>query len=210
MIGIPRFGLVQSHSATVMSIPSSHNGDMVLLLRAYKGFTKRIYEAERANLSKTSLDGPDQEKQPGSRLTKYTALVNGPYGVSHAEFAFFDNILLVAGATGVTFAMSVLLDVAHRAASAAEGNGKPFPLRKVTLAWMVRNSAWVNWVTEELQMVSRDIEKAGIVFAIHVFVTKADDSDATLTNTPALSPQTLAKNTEKTLQQTKSYDIPRS
>ncbi|KAJ5683845.1 uncharacterized protein N7477_000190 [Penicillium maclennaniae] len=40
---------------------------------------------------------------------------------------------------------------------------------------MIRNSTWINWITwitEELQMVARDIEKAGIVFVIQVFVTK--------------------------------------
>ncbi|KAJ6084266.1 hypothetical protein N7486_011066 [Penicillium sp. IBT 16267x] len=207
MISVPRFGLVQSHPATVMSIPSSHNGDMVLLLRAYKGFTKRIYEADRTNPYMTSLDGSVQEKQPRNQLTKYMALINGPYGASHAEFAHFDTVLLIAGATGVTFAMSVLLDVAHRAASAAEGNGKPLLVRKVTLVWMVRNSAWVEWITEELQMAARDLEKAGILFAIQVFVTNRDDSDATLTNSPALSPRILAKDAEKTPQQTTNRHI---
>ncbi|KAJ5812618.1 hypothetical protein N7474_008919 [Penicillium riverlandense] len=207
MISLPRFGLFQSHPATIMSIPSSHNGDMVLLLRAYKGFTKRIYEADRTNQNTTSTDGAVQEKQPRNQLTKYMAFVNGPYGASHAEFAYFDTVLLIAGATGVTFAMSVLLDVAHRAASVAEGNGKPLPIRKVTLIWMVRNSAWVEWITEELQIAVRDLENAGILFGIQVFVTKVDESDATLTNSPALRPQILAKDAEKTPKQTKNHSI---
>ena len=134
-------------------------------------------------------------------------MINGPYSASHTEFAYFDTVLLVAGATGVTFAMSVLLDVAHRAASVAEGNGKPLLVRKVTLVWIVRNSAWVEWITEELQMAARDFGMAGILFQIQVFVTKIDDSDVTLTNSPPLSPQILRKDAEKTPQQTKNHDI---
>ena len=104
-----------------MSIPSSHKGDMVLLLRAYDGFTKRSYEAERASPSNKSLDGPEQENQPRNRLKKYMAFVNGPHGASHAGFAYFDTLFLIAGTTGVTFAISVLLDIAYRDASAVDG-----------------------------------------------------------------------------------------
>ena len=45
-------------------------------------------------------------------------------------------------------------------------------------------------------MIVRDIEKAGIIFVTQVFVTKVDDPNATLTNSPALSPQVLAKETD--------------
>jgi NAD(P)H-flavin reductase len=62
----------------------------------------------------------------------------GPYGASHAEFTSFKAVVLIAGATGVTFTMSVLLDLAHRAAVAVDNGALPNPVRKVTFVWLVR------------------------------------------------------------------------
>src|SRR6266487_4567202 len=39
---IPHFGLGQSHPATIASLSSSHDGDLIFILRAHKGFTRRI------------------------------------------------------------------------------------------------------------------------------------------------------------------------
>ncbi|KAJ5683846.1 uncharacterized protein N7477_000191 [Penicillium maclennaniae] len=105
--------------------PGSH---VMIGIPRLQAFHKRIYDAGRASPSKPSSDAPEQGNQHHNRLTNYIALVNGPYGASHAEYAYFDTIILIAGATGITFVMSILLDIAHRAASAAEGDGKPFPL----------------------------------------------------------------------------------
>ncbi|KAJ6126329.1 hypothetical protein N7523_001941 [Penicillium sp. IBT 18751x] len=175
MIEIPRFGVVQSHPATIMSIPSSHNGDMALFFRAYKEFTRRIYEASRKSLRNTNED---------------RALINGPYGASHAEFGCFDILVLIAGATGVT-----LPYVTHRAAAAAEGSRKSLPVRRLIL------------INEELQLAARDLEKAGIVFSIQIFVTKMENSGVTLTNSPVPGPQILDNDAEKVPQQTKYHDF---
>lgn len=193
MIGIPRFGLVQSHPATIMSIPSSHNGEVVLLLRAYKGFTRRIYEENHKRPREIPDDVSLQEGQSRSTMKQYAALINGPYGSSHAEFVSFKTVVLIAGATGVTFTMSVLLDLAHRAAVAAENGDTPYPVRKVTFVWLIRESVWVEWISDELRIAMSDLEKAGITFELQIFVTKSDSEDTILSNSPKLGPQYLEK-----------------
>ncbi|RHZ47671.1 hypothetical protein CDV55_100445 [Aspergillus turcosus] len=187
MVGIPRFGLIQSHPATIMSIPSSHNGEMVLLLRAYKGFTRRIHENKHGKL-KESGDGSSQERQPRSDMKQYVAVINGPYGASHAQFVSFETVILIAGATGVTFTLSILLDLAHRAALAAEKGDKPYPVRKLIFVWLIRKAVCIEWISEELRQAASDLEKAGISFELQVYVTRSDSEEATLSNSPALAP----------------------
>jgi ferric-chelate reductase len=52
-LSIPKFGPGQSHPATIASIPSSHGGDLVFILKSHKGFTSRLLKS--ATSSATSL-----------------------------------------------------------------------------------------------------------------------------------------------------------
>ncbi|KAJ5489374.1 hypothetical protein N7539_004264 [Penicillium diatomitis] len=208
LIGIPRFGLIQSHPATILSIPSSHNGDMVLLLRAYKGFTRRIHDQQHGLGGDETMDISHREQQPGNKLARYMALINGPYGASHADFTSFETVVLVAGATGVTFTIAVLLDLAHRVASEVESGKRTSPVRKVIFVWLIRKSVWVEWISEELRKAAVDLEKAQIVFDLQVYVTQADSQETTLTNSPVIGPQgTITGSDEKGGRSKSSPDI---
>lgn len=204
MIGIPRFGLVQSHPATIMSIPTSHNGDMVLLLRAYKGFTRRMYE-DSCRSTRTADDESQQERQHSRYTKQYVALLNGPYGASNADFASFKTVILIAAATGVTFMISVLLDLGHRAAILAENGGTPFPLHKVTFVWLIRKSAWAEWAWDELRKGICDLEKAGIMVELQIFVTKPQSEDANLSNTLVLAPREAIQEANEKDDRPKAY-----
>src|SRR6202044_1123150 len=61
LLSIPRLGFGQSHPAPITSIPSSHNGDLVFILKCHKGFTSRILKS--ANISQASLL-PDSKQEP--------------------------------------------------------------------------------------------------------------------------------------------------
>ena len=52
-LSIPRFGLGQSHPATIASVPTSHGGDLVFILKGHKGFTSRLLKS--ATNSSSSL-----------------------------------------------------------------------------------------------------------------------------------------------------------
>ncbi|KAL7269290.1 ferric-chelate reductase Frp1 [Rhizina undulata] len=163
---LPAFGIVQSHPATIASVPSSHDSDLIFFLRAHKGFTKRILS--RAAPSSSTLDSPAKSESVGRvEEEKILTLIHGPYGASHSDFAAFDTTLLIAGSTGVTFTLPILLDIAHRASSSAQ----KLPVRRLVFVWIVRNTSWTEWISDELQGAFDKLHGVGIEVEVKIFVT---------------------------------------
>lgn len=159
---VPHLGLIQSHPATIASVPSSHNNDLVFVLKGHKGFTDRLLKA--ANSSTATLLPTTQQDAIASQQT-YTALIDGPYGSSHADFAAFATVVLIAGSTGVTFTLPQLLDIAHRASF------QRLPVRRLEFIWVVKNSSWTYWFSEELSSASAQLRASGVDVEIRIFVT---------------------------------------
>jgi ferric-chelate reductase len=164
-LSIPNFGPGQSHPATIASIPSSHDNNLIFILKARKGFTKRIMKF--ANSSAISLSTAPKQEAAETQET-YTALIDGPYGGSHPDFATFDTVLLISGSTGVTFTLPLLLDIAHRVAS------QKLPIRRLEFIWIVKSTRWTSWISEELPAAFHKLQAAGIEVAIRIFVTCDD------------------------------------
>ncbi|KAF8867297.1 putative FRE ferric reductase-like transmembrane component [Acephala macrosclerotiorum] len=162
-LSIPKFGIGQSHPATIASVPTSHNGDLVFLLKSHKGFTSRLFE--------TSSNSSVSLKEAPSSLpsVNHLALIDGPYGSSHADFACFDTIFLISGSTGTTFTLPILLDLVHRVQS------QKLPLKRITFLWIVKNSSWVSWISKELSSAAEKLNAAGIELDIRVHVTCDED-----------------------------------
>lgn len=161
LLAIPKFGLGQSHPATIASIPSSHSGELVFLLKGHRGFTDRLLK--NATNSTTALlptSSPSQAAPP-----KYTALIDGPYGSSHSDFCSFDTVFLIAGSTGTTFTLPILLDIAARAQNTR------LPVKRVIFLWIVKNTSWTSWTASELTSASKALHAAGIELSIQVNVT---------------------------------------
>lgn len=163
LLSIPRFGPGQSHPATIASIPKSHNGDMVFILKGHRGFTNRIMKS--ANSSSSSLLST---KELSTQQISHIALIDGPYGGSHADFAGFDSVCLIAGSTGVTFTLPILLDLAYRIST------QKLPLRRLEFIWCVKSSACISWISEELRSAFDSLHRVGIDIAIKIFVTCDD------------------------------------
>jgi ferric-chelate reductase len=181
-ISIPRVGFGQSHPATIASIPSSHGNDLILILKTHRGFTKRIMIL--ADPSVTSItEGPKQEIElvPQQRI----ALIDGPYGGSHPDFATFDTVLLISASTGVTFTLSVLLDIAHRSSSLTS----KLPVRNLEFVWVVKRVSWISWVFDELHSAFRGLQAAGIEILIQIYVTGEENTkDLNHTRTQLFTP----------------------
>lgn len=165
LLKIPSMGLLESHPATIASRPWSHENDLMFILKAHKGFTNRLLMS--ATSSTTSLL-PKTEQEAIAPTQTHTALIDGPYGGSQADFAAFDTVLLIAGSTGVTFTFSLLLDIAHRAPS------QRLPLRRLHFVWVVKNISWTSWISDELCSAFENLRDAGIEIKIRVFVTCDD------------------------------------
>lgn len=169
LLSIPNFGKAQSHPATIVSTPSSHSNDLVFILKGHKGFTKRIYDSSSPVTSTTALLDQDEKPSCPSLSGDHLALIDGPYGGTPADFAAFDTVVLLAGSTGVTFTLPILLDLAERAQRHA------LPVRAVTFVWVVKTLASTAWIAEELQSAFKGLHGAGIDVAVKLFVT-CDDS----------------------------------
>ncbi|KAF3388807.1 Ferric/cupric reductase transmembrane component 7 [Penicillium rolfsii] len=173
-LSIPELGFAQSHPATILSIPSSHDNDLVFILRAHRGFTQRLLRS--AQSSSTDLSQGVQEKQSArndaaqSMKKKHLSLIGGPYGGSHSDFAAFDTVLLIAGSTGVSFTLPILLDIAHRSAN------QRLPVRRIVFVWVMRTISCTEWIADELQRATESLLNVGIEIEVRLFVTCEIDS----------------------------------
>ncbi|KKP03286.1 hypothetical protein THAR02_04619 [Trichoderma harzianum] len=147
---IPRFNIVQGHPATILSTPSSHNGDMVFILRSCGSFTKRLLKAA----------------QTEGHQSMHLTLIDGPYPSPHADFACFDTLVLIAGSTGVTFTLSVLQDIAQRAKT-----HKILPLRTLHFTWVIKHQSWISWISEELHTAFSMLKEAGVETLCNIHIT---------------------------------------
>ena len=165
LLKLPKLGLIQSHPATIASVPSSHNNDLVFILKGHKGFTNRLLTCAD---SSTSTLLPKTQQDAIAHQQTHTVLIDGPYGGSHGDFAAFDTVLLIAGSTGATFVLPQLLDIAHRASS------QRLPVRRLEFVWVVKNSSWTSWISEELSGAFAQLRASGIDVAVKIFVTCDD------------------------------------
>jgi ferric-chelate reductase len=171
LLAIPRLGFGQSHPATIVSVPSSHNGGLVLILMGHKGFTQRIHRtAVRCDAPRSSEFKTENDSQYSvSSNQTYLAMIGGPYGGSQSDPAAFDTVLMISGSTGITFMISNMLSLAHRVQSSR------LPLRRVEFVWVVKQVCWTSWVTEELTSAVRDLKAKGIEVNVIIHVTCDDN-----------------------------------
>ena len=129
-------GIWQSHPFTPLSLPGEKQSYIV---RAKYGETKRI-----ARLEKTSTP----------------IILTGPYGEDISRGVSSEtNILAIAGGTGISFVLPLLLDIAK----------KKDHVGKVDLFWVVRSSRHAEWIKGELG----DIHSSNLV-NIHIHSTGSD------------------------------------
>lgn len=99
LLSVSRFGFLLSHPATILSTPTSHNRDLIVLLKAHNEFINRlkasatsskksvlpVKEMSRPSTASRSISY-SQEETARPQVPKYLALVSGPYGSSHSDF----------------------------------------------------------------------------------------------------------------------------
>ena len=161
---IPKLGFSQTHPATIASVPSSHNNELIFFLKAHKGFTRRLL-TNATTLSTENLLDKSELQVTEAEAEKFTALIDGPYGSSYSDFAAFDTTVLISGSTGVTFTLPILLDIAHRASI------NKLPVRSVVFIWMIKSSDWAAWIVNELQRAAEMLHSVGIEIQVQMFVT---------------------------------------
>ncbi|OTA99435.1 hypothetical protein M426DRAFT_27530 [Hypoxylon sp. CI-4A] len=152
----------QSHPFTPLNLPKVENGlvSHSYILRAKKGETKKVAELAAKKLAEAP--------------TATTPLIlSGNYGESIVENLTPDaNVLCVAGGTGITYVLPVLLGLIEQ---------KEVKDRKVQLVWAVRKKDDIRWVEKELNAI-RKAAKAHKI-EVHIYVTRETSSKSPSINT---------------------------
>lgn len=135
---MPGISITENHPFTIASLwsddfPSEYGEDykdMILVFRPFGGFTKRVLEA-------------GHEKGP---YHTYRAFVDGPYGGMKRSLTSFDNVVLIAGGSGITAIVSQLLDLIRRMR-----DGKAIT-KSVRVIWALKRPETLEWFKEELRI----------------------------------------------------------
>jgi len=147
----------QSHPFTPLSMPVANSlGEVnhVYILRAKGGETKKIAEIMAAKMV-TTTGGKN-----GAKSTT-PVILQGPYGESILDGLTPDvNILCVAGGTGITYVLPVLLTAVRQSCV--------IPGRKIELVWAVKRARDVEWVQSEMDELRRLGAAHGVKFRIFV------------------------------------------
>jgi ferric-chelate reductase len=168
-LSIPKFGIGQSHPATIASIPTSHDGELVFILKGHKGFTSRLHKSATNSSAPLFPTREDQSRSSSTVQDTYVALMDGPYGSSHNDFGGFDTVFLISGSTGITFTLPILLNLASRAQRIR------LPVKRVVFLWIVKNTSWTSWISNELTTAANTLREAGIELSMRIHVTCDED-----------------------------------
>ncbi|KAG1804034.1 ferric reductase NAD binding domain-containing protein [Suillus subaureus] len=118
--------------------------ELVFFINVREGFTARLKEA--------ALKGD-----------KVKVFVDGPYGPS-PNLGSYDTSVLVAGGSGVSYALPVLLDIIERVR-----NGES-RCRRVVFIWSIRSVDHIRWINDVLIRALR-LAPPSLSISIHIHVT---------------------------------------
>ncbi|KAG4221423.1 hypothetical protein PC116_g30101 [Phytophthora cactorum] len=157
----------QSHPFTPLNLPKVKDGlvSHSYILRAKKGETKKLAELTAKKLAV-------------SPSATTPLILSGTYGESIVDELTPDvNVLCVAGGTGITYVLPVLLGLIEQ---------PEVKDRKVQLVWAVRKKDDTQWVEKELDTI-RKAAKAHKI-EVHIYVTREASSKS-----PSINDEILEK-----------------
>ncbi|KAI4736551.1 hypothetical protein E4T50_12936 [Aureobasidium sp. EXF-12298] len=159
----PESSIWQSHPFTPLSLPI-HDDVTCGVQQSY------IFRAKGGETKKVAQLAAKKLQQAGGVTPLTSVILTGPYGEEMTTHLTQDvNILCVAGGTGITYVLPVLLGLAYRPRSVK---------RKVSLVWAIRQKADVAWVQPELDRL-RQLAKS-IDLTIRIFVTREAEGHSSI------------------------------
>lgn len=135
---MPGISVFENHPFTIASLcsddfPSEYGEgyrDMVLVFRPFGGFTNKVYRSAIEH-------GP---------WHTYRAFIDGPYGGMQRRIEAFDDVVLIAGGSGITAIVSQLLSLIKNMR-----DGKAVT-RRVHVIWALKRPETMEWFKEELRI----------------------------------------------------------
>lgn len=155
---IPSVRFLQAHPYTITSVDqrsegiapsggrallSSEGSELVLLIRAQKGFSKDLWDYVAKNRqAKGSSGAPTLEIVKGVSMR---ALVSLPLGsAGRVTYDDYESLLIICGGTGITFGIAVLEHACRRMARVASlsrarhGTDAKLKTRRIRFVWILK------------------------------------------------------------------------
>lgn len=153
----------EAHPFTATTVPArpefgATSGELTFIVRVRDGFTKRMKDAVDAERKARGLGVEEHVK------IEVPAAVEGPYATVDSKKGF-DGVLILAGGSGISYALSHLLQVIREA---REGKTK---VKRIRIIWMVKSRLHLSWVSNILLEHVADIPLS-LDVSIHIHVTK--------------------------------------
>ncbi|EPQ54152.1 hypothetical protein GLOTRDRAFT_44599 [Gloeophyllum trabeum ATCC 11539] len=118
-----------------------HWKEVVFLINAQSGFTKRLAHAAQSGEAKVNV------------------LLDGPYGCS-PDLDGSDTVVLVAGGTGISYTLPLLLSVAKKGRA-----------RRVLFIWSIRDSSHLRWVSPAI-IKALSLAPASMSISVSIHITR--------------------------------------
>ncbi|KAL2266664.1 hypothetical protein VTJ83DRAFT_6016 [Remersonia thermophila] len=176
----PEGSIWQSHPFTPASLPEADARGRVrhsYVFRAKLGETKKMADLLLKKLAAGApAEAASATTTTGTTTTTTPVILQGPYGTGiTSSLPGNANVLCVAGGTGITYVLPVLLQLvrgpAPAPAAAAAG-----AQQQLELVWVVRRRADLEWVQPELDELRARGAAHGL--RVRVFVTSDADKSA--------------------------------
>ena len=160
----PRRSQDMERQRSASSIASSRqSSDMLLMIRARSGLTRRLKEFHTEWLKL-----PCPNATVSSTETSLTAYVDGPYGNS-PHWEDYENLVLVATSTGVSFSLSIMDYLEQLCFS----DVTKLKTQSIRFVWMVRHidPQFEASVAELLKRYSPMLRDSGVRMEVDLYVT---------------------------------------
>ncbi|KAH7028965.1 ferric-chelate reductase [Microdochium trichocladiopsis] len=174
----PACSIWQSHPFTPLSLPRLDQAGTVThsyIIRAKAGETRKLAQLAAAQ-QENDKKAAQHEETPTNNTTP--VVLSGSYGESITATLTPDiNVLCIAGGTGITYVLPVLLELA----AAAAPNNTPSHVgersRRIELVWAVRRRKDLMWVAPELARLREAAGETTHGIAVHIFVTREGEGE---------------------------------
>ena len=152
-LSIPSISPLQSHPYTIASSPSSTVKELSFIVRSHAGFSRRLYDRATSVLPRTSR--PAKENS-------FTVILDGPYG-RPPNFLQFETLILIAGSTGATFIIPILLHALQSTSASC--------VRRIEFVWIVKAGSNLEWFANEISDALELAKGKDIQLDVKGFVT---------------------------------------
>ncbi|XP_059648341.1 ferric reduction oxidase 6-like isoform X2 [Cornus florida] len=121
---------LQWHPFSVSSSPLDGKNHLSLLIKSVGDWTGKLRG------STMNMSGEEQQIElPFQPHSEITASVEGPYGHESPYYLMYENLILVAGGSGISAFLAILSDIFHRIKEK-----KPCLTRNIVLVWAIKRS----------------------------------------------------------------------